>query len=58
METFSIQRAQAGEIILWLVRWYGRYAPTYNDLTEMAAERNLFIARSTICRWVHEYGRC
>ncbi len=46
-----------GEIILWLVRWYGRYALTYNDLTEMAAERNLFIARSTICRWVHEYGQ-
>lgn len=44
------------DIILWLVRWYGRYALSYNDLKEIAAERNLFIERSTICRWVHEYG--
>ena len=46
----------AGEIILWLVRWYGRYALSYNDLKEISAERNLFIERSTICRWVHEYS--
>ncbi len=39
-----------GEIILWLVRWYGHYALSYNDLKEIAAERNLFIERSTICR--------
>ncbi len=25
-----------GDIILWLVRWYGRYALSYNDLKEMA----------------------
>lgn len=46
----------AGEIILWLVRWYCRYALSYNDLKEIAAERHLFIERSTICRWVHEYA--
>lgn len=45
-----------GGIILWLVRWYGRYALSYNDLKEIAAERSLFVARSTICRWVHEYS--
>ena len=45
-----------GEIILWLVRWYGRYALSYNDLKEMAAERGLSVERSTICRWVQEYG--
>lgn len=45
-----------GDIILWLVRWYGRYALTYNDLKEMAAERGLSVERSTICRWVQEYG--
>ena len=28
----------------------------FNDLKEIAAERNLFVERSTICRWVHEYG--
>lgn len=45
-----------GDIILWLVRWYGRYALSYNDLKEIAAERNLFVDRSTIFRWVHEYS--
>ncbi len=42
---------------MWLVRWYGRYALSYNDLREIAAERGLKINRSTICRWVHEYGK-
>jgi len=45
-----------GDIILWLVRWYGRYALSYNDLKEIAGERNLFIERSTIYRWVQEYA--
>ena len=44
-----------GIIIIWLVRWYGRYALSYADLKEMAAERGLKIERSTICRWV-QYG--
>ena len=25
-----------GDIILWLVHWYGRYALSYRDLKEMA----------------------
>ena len=45
-----------GEVILWLVRWYGRYALSYNDLREMAAERELSVCRSTIYRWVQQYG--
>ena len=45
-----------GDIILWLVRWYCRYALSYNDLKEIAAERGLFVERSTMCRWAHEYG--
>ena len=45
-----------GIIIIWLVRWYGRYALSYADLKKMAAEHELKIERSTICRWVHEYG--
>ncbi len=45
-----------GDIILWLVRWHGRYALSYNDLKEIAAERGLFIERSTIFRWVQEYA--
>ncbi|QGP61579.1 hypothetical protein PsalMR5_04357 (plasmid) [Piscirickettsia salmonis] len=28
----------SGEIILWLVRWYGRYALSYRDLKEIAAD--------------------
>jgi transposase, IS6 family len=47
----------SGMIIMWSVRWYGRYALSYNDLREIAAERGLKINRSTICRWVHEYGK-
>jgi IS6 family transposase len=46
----------SGEIIVWLVRWYCRYALSYNDLKEMAQERGLFIERSTIFRWVQEYA--
>ncbi|ALB24641.1 hypothetical protein Psal006b_03264 (plasmid) [Piscirickettsia salmonis] len=46
----------SGDIILWLVRWYGRYALSYRDLKEIAAERGLELERSTICRWAHEYG--
>jgi transposase-like protein len=43
-------------VILWLVRWYGRYALSYKDLQEMAAERGLSVNRSTIYRWVQQYG--
>lgn len=45
-----------GEIIIWLVRWYCRYALSYKDLKEIAQERGLVVERSTICRWVQEYG--
>ncbi len=37
-----------GEIILWVVRWYGRYALSYRDLQEMAQERGLDVVRSTL----------
>lgn len=46
----------AADIILWLVRWYCRYALSYGDLKEMACERGLTLERSTIMRWVHEYS--
>lgn len=45
-----------GKIILWAVRWYCRYAISYNDLKEMAAERGLLTERSTLFRWVQEYA--
>jgi len=45
-----------GEVILWLVRWYCRYALPYHDLQEIAQERGLSLNRSTIYRWVQEYA--
>ena len=45
-----------GEVILWLVTWFGRYALSYRDLKEIAAERGLMLERSTIYRWVQEYS--
>ena len=49
-------KQSTGDIILWLVTWYCRYALTYRDLTEMALERGYKLERSTINRWVHEYA--
>ena len=45
-----------GDIILWLVRWYCRYALSYRDLKEMALERGLKVDHSTIYRWVQKYA--
>ena len=45
-----------GDVILWLVTWYCRYALSYRDLQEMALERSLKLERSTIYRWVQEYA--
>lgn len=45
-----------GDVILWLVRWYSRYALSYRDLKEIAAERGLNLDHSTIYRWVQEYA--
>jgi IS6 family transposase len=45
-----------GEIINWLVTWYSRYALSYRDLKEIAAERGFELDRSTIYRWVQEYA--
>ncbi len=45
-----------GEVILWLVIWYSRYALSYRDLKEIAAERGLQLDHSTIYRWVQEYA--
>jgi len=37
----------AGDVIVWLVSWYCRYALSYRDLQEMAMERGLKLERST-----------
>ncbi|MFJ8260145.1 IS6 family transposase [Peribacillus asahii] len=44
------------DIILLTVRWYLRYNLSFHDLVEMMEERGLFIAHTTIMRWVHQYG--
>lgn len=44
------------DIILLTVRWYLRYNLSFRDLAEMMEERGLFIAHTTIMRWVHQYG--
>ena len=49
-------KQSAGDIILWLVSWYCRYALSYRDLTEMALLRGIKLERSTIYRWVQEYA--
>ena len=36
------------EVILWLVRWYCRYALSYRDLQEIAQERGLSLNRSAL----------
>lgn len=46
-----------GEIILWLVTWYCRYAFSYRDLKEIAEERGFTLNASTTYRWVMETMR-
>jgi len=45
-----------GEVILWTVRWYSKFALSYRDLVMMAIERGLSLVHTTIMRWVHEYA--
>ena len=45
----------APEIILWSLRWYGTTALSYAHVSDMLAERGIFVNRSTIYRWFIEY---
>ena len=45
-----------GEIVLWAVKWYCRYAISYRDLESMMAERGVAVDHSTIYRWVQRYA--
>ncbi len=45
-----------GEIVLWAVRWYCRYAISYRDLEQMMAERGVRVDRATICRRVQHHA--
>lgn len=42
----------SGEIVLWAVHWYCRYAASYHDLQAMTTERGVAVDHSTIYRRV------
>ena len=52
---FSRRRFTDDAIIL-CVRWYLRFKVSYRDLAEIAMELGLFVAPSTILRWVIRYA--
>ena len=54
-KTFKWKHYQP-DIILLTVRWYLRYNLSFRDLVEMMEERGLFLAHTTIMRWVHQSG--
>jgi len=43
-------------IILCAVRMYLRYPLSYQDVTDLLAERGLNVDRSTVYRWVQKFG--
>ena len=45
-----------GEIVLWAVRWYCRYAVSYRDIEAMMTERGVSVDHSTIYRWVQRFA--
>lgn len=44
------------EIILCAFRMYLRYPLSYQDVTDLLAERGLDVGRSTVFRWVQKFG--
>ena len=49
-------RQYPGEVILLAVRWYLRYPLAYLHISEILAERGLFVDASCIWRWVQVYA--
>ena len=49
-------RQFTGEVILWAVRWYCRYAISYRELAEMLAERGVEVDHTTLYRWTQRYA--
>jgi len=41
------------DIIFLMVRWYLRYNLSFCDLVEIMEGQGLFIAHTTIMRWIH-----
>ena len=44
------------EIIILCVRWYLRFKLSFRDLVEMMAERGIYLAHTTIMRWIQRYA--
>ncbi|WP_242015933.1 MULTISPECIES: hypothetical protein [Bacillus] len=44
------------ELILLTARWYLLYNLSFRNLVAMMEEKGLFIAHTTVMRWVHQYG--
>ena len=49
-------RQYPGAVILLAVRWYLRYPLAYLHISEILAERGLFVDASCIWRWVQTYA--
>src|SRR4051794_40647040 len=49
-------RHYPGEVILSAVRWYLRYPLAYQHVSELLAERGLFVDASCVWRWVQAYA--
>lgn len=49
-------RHYPGEVILSAVRWYLRYPLAYLHVSELLAERGLFVDASCVWRWVQAYA--
>ena len=47
-----------GEIVLWAVRWYCRYAVSYRDPEAMMTERGVAVDHSTILGAARGAERC
>lgn len=45
-----------GEIIVLCVRWYLRFKLSFRDLVEMMAERGIYLAHTTVMRWIQRYA--
>jgi transposase, IS6 family len=45
-----------GDIILYVARWYLRYALSYHDVEELLRERGVWVDHTTVYRWVQRYA--
>src|SRR5919106_4908844 len=49
-------RQYSGVVILQAVRWYLRYPLAYLHVSELLAERGVFVDASCVWRWVQAYA--